>query len=66
MEREIEHKVSDLRIDFPDIDEYIQKLKLIVVSEWFSEYKDRYLESKCDQFDFGWENEDGDPEWICP
>jgi len=66
VDQEILNKITDLRNDFPEIDKHIKKLKFIVISDWFSEYQERFLESKCDEFDFGWENEDGDPEWICP
>lgn len=66
VEKEIEEKASDLRKDFPNIDKHLKDLKCIITKEWLDDYKDRYLDAQFNQFDFGWENEDGDPEFICP
>jgi len=66
VELEIEEKASELRKDFPNIDPYLNELHYAVTTEWLSEYKDRYLDNKYSELDSIWENEDGDPEWICP
>lgn len=63
---EIEEKASELRKDFPGIDKHLKDLQCLITKEWLDDYKDRYLDTKFNQFDFGWENEDGDPEFICP
>lgn len=65
-DNEIESIVSDIRQDFPGVDRHVRELKSLVTQEWLSDYKDRFLDSKYNHFDFGWENEDGDPEFICP
>ncbi len=65
-DNEIECIVSDIRRDFPGVDKHVKELKCAVTKEWLAGYKDRFLNSRYNHFDFGWENEDGDPEFICP
>ena len=67
VETEIEKNISELRKDFPDIDKHIKEIRSSVVREWLDDYKKRYLSYNHPWFtDFGWENEDGDPHFICP
>jgi hypothetical protein len=65
VENEINLKIAELKLDFPDIESYVKKIKLALITEWLQDYKDR-SKKEDDQFDFGWENEDGDPHFICP